>query len=82
MSVICISRGSYDYGKELAEKLASKMDSVCLSREAVADEATKFGIPVGKLEMTILKHRPLSEAMGNVRDMFKAYVAFCANRLQ
>lgn len=51
------------------------MDSLCLSREMIADEATDFGIPVGKLEMTILKHRPLSEAMGVVRDMFKAFVA-------
>lgn len=75
MSLICISRGSFEYGKDLAEKLASKMDSVCVSREMVADEATDFGIPVGKLEMTILKHRPLSEAMGIVRDMFKAFVA-------
>ncbi|MEJ2721594.1 MAG: cytidylate kinase-like family protein, partial [bacterium] len=75
MSVICISRGSYGYGKELAEKLASKMDAACLNREVITDEATDFGIPVGKLEMAVLKHRPISEAMGIVRDMFKAYVA-------
>lgn len=75
MSIICISRGGYGYGQELAEKLASKMDATCLSREQITDEATNFGIPVGKLEMTVLKHRPLSEAMGIARDMFKAFVA-------
>ena len=74
-SVICISRGSYGYGKELAEKLAAKIDALCIGRETITDEAADYGIPVGKLEMAVLKHRPLSVAMGNVRDMFKAYVA-------
>jgi len=75
MSVVCISRGSYGYGKEVAEKLASKMDATCLGRETITDKATEFGIPVGKLEMAVVKHRPLSESMGIVRDLFKAYVA-------
>lgn len=75
MSVVCISRGSFGYGKEVAERLAAKMDATCISRESITDSAAESGIPVGKLEMAVLKNRPLSEAMGVVRDLFRACVA-------
>jgi hypothetical protein len=33
MGVITISRGSYSKGKEIAEKLAQKLEYDCISRE-------------------------------------------------
>ena len=63
MQIICISRGTYAGGKELAEKLAAKLGYACLSREQVTDAATRHGIPVGRLEMAVVRHRPLNEQM-------------------
>lgn len=74
MKIVCISRGSYDYSQSLAEKLAGKLGCSCISREMITDRATDFGIPVGRLEMAILKNRPISEEMAIEMDLFKAYV--------
>ncbi len=74
MQIICISRGSLGYSTELAEKLSSKTGFTALSRETITDKATDFGIPVGKLEVGILRNRPLSEEMSNVVNMYKAFV--------
>ena len=38
MQLICISRGSYSGGKELAERLAAKLGWACLSREELLTE--------------------------------------------
>lgn len=75
MQIICISRGTYGGGKQLAEALAGKLGYECLSRETLCDRATDAGIPVGKLEMAMLRRRPLSEQLSIERDRFKAFVA-------
>ena len=63
MQVICISRGTFSGGKELAERLAEKMDYACLSREELIEAAIKEGIQVGKLEMAMIKPRIFSERL-------------------
>jgi len=73
MQIICISRGSKEYGSEVAEKVAEKTGYAILSREMITDKATDFGIPVGKLELTILRNRPLTEEMSLMVDMYKAF---------
>lgn len=75
MQIICISRGSYGYGNELAEKLASKLGYDCISRESLTDSATDEGIPVGKIEASILKRRPISEDLAVQVDLMKAYIS-------
>lgn len=84
MHIICISRGSYGHGKDFAEKLAKRLGYQCISREALTDQATAQGIPVGKVEMAVLKQRPLSENMIIEVDRFKAFVtaALCENALK
>jgi cytidylate kinase len=74
MQIISISRGSFGYGKDLAEKLAAKLGYTCIGREMFTDEATDHGIPVGKVEMAVLKRRPLSEEMAVEVDRFKAFI--------
>ncbi|MEW5735038.1 MAG: cytidylate kinase-like family protein [Thermodesulfobacteriota bacterium] len=74
MQIVCISRGSYDYSKTLAEKLAGKLGCACISREMITDTATDFGIPVGRLEVAVLKNRPITEGMAIEVDLFKAFV--------
>ena len=75
MQIICVSRGSYGYGNELAEKLAAKLGYDCISRESLTDKATDQGIFVGKIEASILKRRPLSEALAIQADLMKAFIS-------
>ena len=75
MQIICISRGSFGYGNELAEKLAAKLGYDCISRESLTDKATDEGIPVGKIESAILKRHPISEALALQIELMKAFIS-------
>ncbi|MEJ2190093.1 MAG: cytidylate kinase family protein, partial [Acidobacteriota bacterium] len=63
MGLVCISRGSYSRGKELAESLAAKLGWDCLGREELVELATDAGIAVGRLEMAVVKRRRFDEAL-------------------
>ena len=49
MSIVTISRGSYSNGKEVAEKLAQKLNYECVSREILLEACAEFNIPEVKL---------------------------------
>jgi cytidylate kinase len=53
MSIVTISRGSFSYGKEVAEKLASKLGYKCISREIILEASKHFNIPEIKLTRAI-----------------------------
>jgi Cytidylate kinase-like family len=74
MRTICVSRGSYRRGKELAERLAECLGCACLSREEIVERATLQGIAVGKLEEAVVKRRPLGEPLALLVEHFKAFV--------
>ncbi len=84
MQIICISRFSYGYGKELAERLADKLGYQSIAREVLIDKATAYGIPVGKLETAIVKRQLFSEQLGIEIDRFKAFMthALCEQALK
>mgnify|MGYP000144321061 CR=1 FL=1 len=73
MQIISISRGTFSGGKALAEKMAAKLDCPCLSREELIEEATKAGIPVGKLEEVMLKPQVFSERLALEREHYRAF---------
>lgn len=73
MQIICISRGTFSGGKQLAERLAEKMGYRCLSREEIIEAATNEGIQVGKLEMAIVKSGIFSERLALERDHYLAF---------
>jgi cytidylate kinase len=73
MQVICVSRGTHSGGKELAEQLARKLDCACLSREELNDAATNEGIPVGRLEMAMVRPGIFSERLALERDHYLAF---------
>ncbi len=79
MQIICISRGSYSGGKDLAESLARMLGYTCIGREQLLEEATKSGIAVGRLETAMLKTRHLNERLLLEKDHFMAFVVqtFC-----
>jgi len=74
MQIIGVSRGSLSAGKSFAESLAAKLGYDCLAREELTDAATRAGIPVGKLEMAIVRLRPLSERLAIEKDRYTAFV--------
>jgi cytidylate kinase len=84
MQIICVARGAFSEGKQLAEKLASKLGYDCLAREELTDAASREGIPVGKLEMAMVRRRPLSESLAIEKERFKAFVTatLCSRALQ
>ncbi|MHC4401377.1 MAG: cytidylate kinase-like family protein [Planctomycetota bacterium] len=49
MSIITISRGSYSFGKEVAEKVARKLDYECVSRDVLIEASEEFNVPEIKL---------------------------------
>jgi len=53
MSIITISRGSYSKGKEVAEKLAQKLDYECISKEILLEASEYFSIPEIKLQRAL-----------------------------
>jgi cytidylate kinase len=73
MQVVCISRGTLSGGRELAERLAQKLGCACLSREELSDAATAEGIPVGKLEMAMVRTGIFSERLALQRDRYLAF---------
>jgi cytidylate kinase len=74
MRIIGISRGSFSAGKSFAETLAAKLDYDCIGREELTDSATRAGIPVGKLEMAVVRRRPLGEQLTLERQRYSAFV--------
>ena len=49
MSIITISRGSYSKGKEIAEKVAQKLNYECISRDVLIEASRVFNIDELKL---------------------------------
>jgi cytidylate kinase len=49
MSIIMISRGMYTMGREVAEKVAKRVDYECISREITLETSKEFDIPEIKL---------------------------------
>lgn len=74
MQVICLSRGAFVGGEELANQLAQKLGYTCMSREEVVEAATAEGIPIGKLEMAITRRSAFSERLALERDHYLAFV--------
>lgn len=73
MQLICVSQGSLSAGREFAEQLARKLDYRLLAREEVVDKATDEGIAVGRLEMAVMRRRPLDERLTQVKEHFQAF---------
>jgi cytidylate kinase len=77
MQLICVSQGSLSAGREFAEQLARKLDYRLLTREEVVDRATDEGIAIGRLEMAVMRRRPLDERLTQVKEHFQAFTTRC-----
>ena len=73
MQIVCISRGTYSGGQQLAEKLAEKLGYACLSREKLIEAATREGIQVGKLETAMMKPHLFNERLNLEKEHYLAF---------
>ncbi|UCE67247.1 MAG: cytidylate kinase family protein [Candidatus Zixiibacteriota bacterium] len=74
MSVITISRGTFTGGQELASHLAKKLGYQYMSREDLSEQAIKLGVPVGKLQTSMVKPPRVYRRLGRERDQYLACI--------
>ena len=53
MAIITISRGSYSYGKEIAERVAQRLGNECIARDVLLEASEEFNVPEIKLDHAI-----------------------------
>lgn len=59
-------------GRELATRLADSLGCTCVSREDLTEQAIRLGVPVGKLQMAMVKPPRVYQRMGRERDQYLA----------
>ena len=74
MTIITISRGSYSKGREVAEKLAEKLNYECISREILIRASEHFNTPEVKLKRAIHDAPTILDRLGHGKERFIAYV--------
>lgn len=74
MPIVTISRGSYTRGREVAEKLAQRMNYELVSREILIEASEQFNISDIKLERAL--HDPVSvlDRFTNGKNRYLAYI--------
>jgi cytidylate kinase len=83
MAIITISRGSYSKGKEVAEKVARKLEYRCFAREVLLEASEEFNIPEIKLVRAIHDAPSIFEKFSYGKEKFIAYFqAALLRRLQ
>lgn len=74
MSIITISRGSYSNGKEVAEKVAKKLNYECIARDTLLEASEEFHVPEIKLVRAIHDAPSILERMGYKKERYVAYL--------
>lgn len=74
MSIITISRGSYSYGKEVAEKVAGRLGFECIGREVLLEASEQFNVPEVKLLHAIKDAPSFLDRLSFGRERYIAYI--------
>lgn len=83
MSIICISRGSYYRGKEVAQKVAEIIGYDCVSRDSLLDMSDEFDIPEIKLTRKIHHSTQILERYSFGRERYINFMSSAIlNRLK
>ena len=72
MPIIFVCGVPFGGGERLAKNLAQKLGYAYLSREDVVAKANECGIPVGKLEVAMIKRPVVQERMAKLKDRYLA----------
>jgi cytidylate kinase len=74
MGVITISRGSYSKGKEIAEKLAQKLEYDCISREILLKASDQFNVKEAKLIRALHDAPSFFDRFQHGKEKFTAFI--------
>jgi cytidylate kinase len=74
MAIITISRGSYNKGKEVAEKLANKLGYECISREILLEASEDYNVPEVKLIRAIQDAPSILQRLTRQKEKYVAYI--------
>jgi len=72
MPIIFISSLPFGGGDRLARRLAERLGYGFLSREDVVAKATEYGVPVGKLEVAMVKRPAVQERLARLKERYLA----------
>lgn len=75
MSIICISRGSYYRGREVAQKVADTFAYGCISRDSLLASSEEFDIPEIKLMRNIQHATQILERYSFGRERYVNYIS-------
>jgi cytidylate kinase len=75
MSVICISRGSYYRGREVAHRVAELLNYGCISRDTILEKSDKFAIPEIKLIRNIKHATQILERFSFGRERYINFIS-------
>ena len=76
MPIITISRGSYSRGKEVAEKLAEKLNYDCVSREILLETSEEFNIPEISLVRAIHDSPSILDRFRHGKERYISYYQY------
>jgi cytidylate kinase len=83
MSIITISRGSYSRGKEIAEKVAARLNYACISRDLLLEVSKEHNIPELKLVHAIHDAPGMLERLNRKEEKYIAFIkSALLNRLK
>lgn len=76
MPIVTISRGSYSRGKEVAEKLAEKLNFECVSRDIILEACSEFNIPEIKLVRALHDAPSVLERFQHGKERYLSYYRY------
>lgn len=76
MPIVTISRGSHSRGKEVAEKLAQRVDYACVSREILLEASEEFNIPEISLVRAIHDSPSILERFRHGKERYISYYQY------
>jgi len=74
MAIITISRGCFSHGKEIAERVAARLDYECVSEEILFEASQFFNVPEMKLLKSIHDAPTLLERITHEREKYLSYI--------
>jgi cytidylate kinase len=74
MPIITISRGSYSYGKEVAQRVAQKLGYACVSREVMLKASEHFNVPEIKLARAVHDAPSIFDRLTYGKERYIAYL--------
>ena len=74
MSIITISRGSYSYGKIIAEEVAKKLGYTCIARDVLLEASKDFNLPEIKFLRAINDAPSILDRVIDGKEKYIAYI--------